>query len=86
MALRYLGLSVSLKLQNRTKSPGVSVKYQYFCKVVSKDDAHIKDERQHIGLTSSNLDGSSRQTWSAAFTPSTPHDLQHPRASGVASS
>jgi hypothetical protein len=34
MALIFLGL-VGLKMQNRTKSTGTSVKYQYFCRVVS---------------------------------------------------
>jgi hypothetical protein len=34
MALIFLGL-VALKMQNRTKSTGASVKYQYFCSIVS---------------------------------------------------
>jgi hypothetical protein len=40
----------------------------------------IKEERKEIGIGKFSLDGSSHQTWDAAFTPATPHDLQHSRA------
>jgi hypothetical protein len=37
MALKYLGLAVSLKLRNLTKSSGASVKYQYSSEFVSNE-------------------------------------------------
>ena len=40
MALRYLGFA--LKLQNRTKSTGASVKYQYFCRIVLNEAEVVK--------------------------------------------
>jgi hypothetical protein len=42
---------------------------------------HIKDERKEIRNESFSLDGISHQTGDAAFTPATPHDLQHSRTS-----
>ena len=41
---------------------------------------HIKDERKEIRIGKFSLDGSSHQPWDAAFTPATPHALQHSRA------
>jgi hypothetical protein len=38
---------------------------------------HIKDERKEVRFRNLSLDGSSLQTGNAAFTPATPHDLQH---------
>jgi hypothetical protein len=40
---------------------------------------HIKEEKKEYEFEIS-LDGSSHQTWDAAFTPATPHDLHHSRA------
>ena len=41
---------------------------------------HIKEERKEIRIGNFSLDGSSHQTWDAAFTPATLHDLHHSRA------
>jgi hypothetical protein len=35
-------LAVALKLQNRTKSTGASVKYQYFCRIVLNEAEVVK--------------------------------------------
>jgi hypothetical protein len=37
---------------------------------------HSKDERKEIRLGNFTLDGTSHQTWDAAFTPATPQDAQ----------
>jgi hypothetical protein len=44
---------------------------------------HIKDKRKEIRLENSSLNGSSHQTGDAAFTPATPHELQHSRANNT---
>jgi len=41
---------------------------------------HTKEERKEIRIGNFSLDGSSHQTWDAAFTPATPHDFYHSRA------
>jgi hypothetical protein len=41
---------------------------------------HTKEERKKIRILNLSLDGSSHQTGNAAFTLSTPHDLQQSRA------
>ena len=38
---------------------------------------HIIEERKEIRIWNFSLDGSSHQTGDAAFTPATPHDLNH---------
>ena len=42
---------------------------------------HMKDERKEMKLENFSLDGSSHRTGNAAFTPASPQDLQHWRAS-----
>ena len=41
---------------------------------------HIREESEEIRIGSFSLDGSCHQTWDAAFTPATPHDLHHSRS------
>jgi hypothetical protein len=43
-------------------------------------DKVTEGEKIMIILWNFSLDGSSHQTWDAAFTPAIPHDLQHSRA------